>query len=239
MDCQNVRVLKETNNAVSMEVVLAQPSSPKPAIASAEKSLRSHTEIVQKLEAAEKRRSLKLEQRANVGANISNMEEVHARKAVLHGQFISATKEALDSKLEGAEEKRVKTLEELKQRVKERLDKIAEIKHNKENSAENLKLSIEEKIKAANENRDQNLQSMVARLKNHLEKVAQANATQTEELLALRAKIDQQLQNATENRAAELLKIKKLAQDEEKRVEQARLKKGELNSSNAQIDMEA
>jgi hypothetical protein len=125
MEFENV-VLKETGNSVSMEIILAEATSPKPPIREAPSSPIVDPKVIErKLDsAAQRRRSFTMEKQASLSAKISQIEQVHARKADKDNAFIKTTKDALEQKIEVAKGNKEAYLNDLKLKVKEQLDKI-------------------------------------------------------------------------------------------------------------------
>jgi DNA repair ATPase RecN len=128
MDSPSVKVLKETSNFVSMEVVLADAAaaSPRRRHDTPDKASQiTADDIERKLEsAAERRRSFNLDRQQSVAAKMAKIEEVHAKKNEMHDKFVQSTKEALEQKLEAVGEKREAYLNQLKEKVKEHLEKL-------------------------------------------------------------------------------------------------------------------
>jgi hypothetical protein len=112
--------VQEIEKAVRLDIVLSEPSAPKPAaLENVEyRSPPSAEEIQKKLDDAQKRRiSLISEKQASLAAHMSKIEDIHQRKQQQDAEFIRATKEAIDQKLETAEEKRIQQLNDLKAKV--------------------------------------------------------------------------------------------------------------------------
>ncbi|CAG0913631.1 unnamed protein product [Notodromas monacha] len=229
-------MVKEVGNAVRMDIVMSEAAAPKPAcLESPTEPTVTVEEIQKKLEdAAIRRHSLMSEKQASLAARISKIEETHKRKEEIDQQFIKSTKEALEQKLEAAEENKIKLLNDLKTRVKEELEKIMQHHQSKENEdleqAKSLMDAIQEKLETAAANRDQNLQAVVKRLKDHEEAVNRCLTSQKEQLDALKDKINSQLEKAAENRNAKLQEIKDAAKEHDKKVDAIKQKKeGEEN----------
>lgn len=157
-------------------MILAEPedgATAPPAVANRRPSTppepKSIQDIAEKLRAAEERRqSLGANKMAALQAKMQRIEEASKKKDEQTNQFIAATKEALDQKMEVHVEKREAYISDLRTKLKDHIDQVEKTRLSLEQQTDEVRQAIEEKLKTASAQRDANITKMLDRLKEHV-----------------------------------------------------------------------
>ncbi|XP_018324587.1 stathmin-1-A isoform X6 [Agrilus planipennis] len=166
-----VRCQEKTRGGLCYEVILSEPevkaAPPKRPSSPPNKNM-SIQEIEEKLKAAEERKK-QLEQNkvAALSAQIMKIEEASRKKDEQTNQFISATREALEQKMENHIGKREAFITDLKTKMKDHIENVEKTRMSLEQQCDEVRLALEEKMKIASAQRDDNIKKMLDRLKEH------------------------------------------------------------------------
>ncbi|KAH8325684.1 hypothetical protein KR067_004368 [Drosophila pandora] len=165
-----IRCQEKSRGGLSYEVILAEPA---PNVAVPKRPVTpgknvSVEEIEQKLKAAEERRiSLEAKKMADISNKLAKVEEATRKKDEITNEFITQTKEQLESKMELHVEKREAIISDLKEKLKIHSQEIEKTRETLEQQKANEQKAIEEKLKIAQSLRDENIKKMLDRLKEH------------------------------------------------------------------------
>lgn len=246
-EATEIRCQEKSKGGLSYEVILAEPAPnvtlPKRPTTPGKNV--SAEEIEQKLKAAEERRlSLEAKKMAELSAKMAKIEEASRKKDELNNEFITQTKEALETKMEQYEEKREAIISDLKEKLKTHSQEIEKTRTSLEQQKYIERIAIEEKLKTAQSLRDDNIKKMLERLKEHnTVKLAEVkNHVDTLENLKLEEKtriIENKLYTAEQNREKEIQKKLENIRKHERRAELVRQNKAALSQSNMQTDCES
>ncbi|KAH8240736.1 hypothetical protein KR026_004483 [Drosophila bipectinata] len=166
----SIRCQEKSRGGLSYEVILAEPA---PNVAVPKRPVTpgknvSVEEIEQKLKAAEERRiSLEAKKMADISNKLAKVEEATRKKDEITNEFITQTKEQLESKMELHVEKREAIISDLKEKLKIHSQEIEKTRETLEQQKANEQKAIEEKLKIAQSLRDENIKKMLDRLKEH------------------------------------------------------------------------
>ncbi|XP_030377410.1 uncharacterized protein LOC115626253 isoform X2 [Scaptodrosophila lebanonensis] len=185
-----IRCQEKSRGGLSYEVILAEPA---PNVAVPKRPVTpgknvSVEEIEQKLKAAEERRiSLEAKKMADISNKLAKVEEATRKKDEITNEFITQTKEQLESKMELHVEKREAIISDMKEKLKIHAQEIEKTRETLEQQKVNEQKAIEEKLKTAQTLRDENIKKMLNRLKEHerraeLVRQNKAQAPQTQDL---------------------------------------------------------
>ncbi|XP_023311485.1 translation initiation factor IF-2 isoform X6 [Anoplophora glabripennis] len=171
-----VRCQEKTRGGLRYEVILGEPevktAPPKKQLSP--KSSMSVQDIEEKLKAAEERRQqLESNKIAALSAKMVKIEEASRKKEEQTSQFIAATRDALEQKMELHTEKREAYITDLKTKLKDHIENVEKTRLTLEQQTDEVRSAIEEKLKSASQQRDDNIKKMLDRLKEH-EKRAEA-----------------------------------------------------------------
>ncbi|KAH8282455.1 hypothetical protein KR054_007782 [Drosophila jambulina] len=165
-----IRCQEKSRGGLSYEVILAEPA---PNVAVPKRPVTpgknvSVEEIEQKLKAAEERRiSLEAKKMADISNKLAKVEEATRKKDEITNEFITQTKEQLESKMEQHVEKREAIISDMKEKLKIHAQEIEKTRETLEQQKANEQKAIEEKLKVAQSLRDENIKKMLDRLKEH------------------------------------------------------------------------
>ncbi|KAG5897252.1 hypothetical protein JTB14_013155 [Gonioctena quinquepunctata] len=165
-----VRCQEKTRGGLRYEVIIGEPevkvSPPKKQVSP--KSSLSVQDIKDKLKAAEERRQqLEYNKMAALSAKILKIEEASRKKNEQTSEFISATRDALEQKMEIHEEKREAYMTDLKSKLKDHIENVEKTRLTLEQQTDEVRTAIEEKLKSASQQRNDNIKKMLDRLKEH------------------------------------------------------------------------
>jgi stathmin len=153
------------------EVILSEPEvkvTP-PKKAASPKNSMSVQDIEDKLKAAEERRQqLESNKIAALAAKMQKIEDASRKKDEQTSQFISATRDALEQKMENHTEKREAYITDLKTKLKDHIENVEKTRLSIEQQTDEVRSAIEEKLKTASVQRDENIKKMLERLKEHV-----------------------------------------------------------------------
>ncbi|XP_063918058.1 myosin-9 isoform X3 [Zophobas morio] len=165
-----VRCQEKTRGGLRYEVILSEPEvkATPPKKAASPKNSMSVQDIEDKLKAAEERRQqLESNKIAALAAKMQKIEEASRKKDEQTSQFISATREALEHKMENHTEKREAYITDLKTKLKDHIENVEKTRLSIEQQTDEVRSAIEEKLKTASVQRDENIKKMLERLKEH------------------------------------------------------------------------
>ncbi|XP_032591668.1 myosin-9 isoform X2 [Drosophila grimshawi] len=182
-----IRCQEKSRGGLSYEVILAEPA---PNVAVPKRPVTpgknvSVEEIEQKLKAAEERRvSLEARKMAEISIKLAKVEEATRKKDEITNEFITQTKEQLETKMEHHVEKREAIISDLKEKLKIHAQDIEKTRETLEQQKANEQKAIEEKLKTAQALRDENIKKMLDRLKEHERRaeVVRQNKAQTQDV---------------------------------------------------------
>ncbi|XP_055923519.1 stathmin isoform X5 [Eupeodes corollae] len=165
-----IRCQEKSKGGLSYEVILAEPAPnvtlPKRPVTPGRSV--SVEEIEKKLKEAEERRiSLEAKKMAEISNKLAKIEEATRKKDELNNEFITQTKEQLETKMEQHVEKREAIISDLKEKLKIHSQEIEKTRTTLEQQKFIEKEAIEEKLKTAQSLRDENIKKMLERLKEH------------------------------------------------------------------------
>ncbi|XP_070855545.1 stathmin isoform X3 [Drosophila suzukii] len=173
-----IRCQEKSRGGLSYEVILAEPA---PNVAVPKRPVTpgknvSVEEIDHKLKAAEERRiSLEAKKMADISNKLAKVEEATRKKDEITNEFISQTKEQLESKMELHVEKREAIISDMKEKLKIHAQEIEKTRETLEQQKASEQKAIEEKLKIAKFLRDENIKKMLDRLKEHIIKIMCSN----------------------------------------------------------------
>ncbi|XP_039486843.1 stress response protein NST1 isoform X1 [Drosophila santomea] len=237
-----IRCQEKSRGGLSYEVILAEPA---PNVAVPKRPVTpgknvSVEEIEQKLKAAEERRiSLEAKKMADISNKLAKVEEATRKKDEITNEFITQTKEQLESKMELHVEKREAIISDMKEKLKIHAQEIEKTRETLEQQKANEQKAIEEKLKIAQSLRDENIKKMLDRLKEHNTiKIAEIKS-QNDQLecqkLEEKARIyENKLFAAEQNREKELQKKIEKVQKLERRAELVRQNKAQAQDLDGQ-----
>ncbi|KQS70608.1 uncharacterized protein Dere_GG10389, isoform D [Drosophila erecta] len=237
-----IRCQEKSRGGLSYEVILAEPA---PNVAVPKRPVTpgknvSVEEIEQKLKAAEERRiSLEAKKMADISNKLAKVEEATRKKDEITNEFITQTKEQLESKMELHVEKREAIISDMKEKLKIHAQEIEKTRETLEQQKANEQKAIEEKLKIAQSLRDENIKKMLNRLKEHNTiKIAEIKS-QNDQLecqkLEEKARIyENKLFAAEQNREKELQKKIEKVQKLERRAEIVRQNKAQAQDLDGQ-----
>ncbi|XP_044266803.1 myosin-9 isoform X3 [Tribolium madens] len=165
-----VRCQEKTRGGLRYEVILSEPevkaTPPKKPVSP--KNSMSVQDIEDKLKAAEERRQqLESNKIAALATKMQKIEEASRKKDEQTTQFISATRDALEQKMENHTEKREAYITDLKTKLKDHIENVEKTRLSIEQQTDEVRSAIEEKLKTASVQRDENIKKMLERLKEH------------------------------------------------------------------------
>lgn len=99
---------------------------------------------------------------------MQKIEEASRKKDEQTSQFISATREALEQKMETHLGKREAYITDLKTKLKDHIENVEKTRLSLEQQADEVRTAIEDKIKNASAHRDENIKKMLDRLREHV-----------------------------------------------------------------------
>ncbi|XP_017857259.1 PREDICTED: zinc finger protein DZIP1L isoform X1 [Drosophila arizonae] len=237
-----IRCQEKSRGGLSYEVILAEPA---PNVAVPKRPVTpgknvSVEEIEQKLKAAEERRiSLEARKMAEISIKLAKVEEATRKKDEITNEFITQTKEQLETKMETHVEKREAIISDMKEKLKIHAQEIEKTRETLEQQKANEQKAIEEKLKTAQALRDENIKKMLNRLKEHntikiAEIKTQNNQLENQKLEEKARIIENKLYTAEQNREKELLKKIEKAQKLERRAEVVRQNKAQTQDMEGQ-----
>ncbi|KAM8715529.1 hypothetical protein ACLKA7_002562 [Drosophila subpalustris] len=237
-----IRCQEKSRGGLSYEVILAEPA---PNVAVPKRPVTpgknvSVEEIEQKLKAAEERRiSLEARKMAEISIKLAKVEEATRKKDEITNEFITQTKEQLETKIERHVEKREAIISDMKEKLKIHAQEIEKTRETLEQQKANEQKAIEEKLKTAQALRDENIKKMLDRLKEHntikiAEIKTQINQLETQKVEEKARIIENKLFTAEQNREKELLKKIEKAQKLERRAEVVRQNKAQTQDIDGQ-----
>ncbi|XP_022908442.1 CAP-Gly domain-containing linker protein 1 isoform X2 [Onthophagus taurus] len=199
-----VRCQEKTRGGLCYEVIIGEPDvkaiPPKKATSPQNKNM-SVQDIQDKLRAAEERRQqLEANKIASLTAKMLKIEEASRKKDEQTNQFISATREALEQKMETHLGKREAYITDLKTKLKDHIENVEKTRLTLEQQTEEVKTAIEEKLKSASAQRDENIKKMIERLREHEEQVNRVRTSNTEKFHQLDTAIQEKLEQAQNRR---------------------------------------
>ncbi|XP_015035239.2 E3 ubiquitin-protein ligase KCMF1 isoform X2 [Drosophila pseudoobscura] len=182
-----IRCQEKSRGGLSYEVILAEPA---PNVAVPKRPVTpgknvSVEEIEQKLKAAEERRiSLEAKKMADISTKLAKVDEATRKKDEITNEFITQTKEQLESKMEQHVEKREAIISDMKEKLKIHAQEIEKTRETLEQQKANEQKAIEEKLKIAQTLRDENIKKMLNRLKEHERRaeLVRQNKAQTQDM---------------------------------------------------------
>ncbi|EDW02866.1 myosin-9 isoform X4 [Drosophila grimshawi] len=237
-----IRCQEKSRGGLSYEVILAEPA---PNVAVPKRPVTpgknvSVEEIEQKLKAAEERRvSLEARKMAEISIKLAKVEEATRKKDEITNEFITQTKEQLETKMEHHVEKREAIISDLKEKLKIHAQDIEKTRETLEQQKANEQKAIEEKLKTAQALRDENIKKMLDRLKEHntikiAEIKSQNNQLENQKIEEKARIIENKLYTAEQNREKELLKKIEKVQKLERRAEVVRQNKAQTQDVDGQ-----
>ncbi|KAH8404340.1 hypothetical protein KR222_002879 [Zaprionus bogoriensis] len=237
-----IRCQEKSRGGLSYEVILAEPA---PNVAVPKRPVTpgknvSVEEIEQKLKAAEERRiSLEARKMAEISIKLAKVEEATRKKDEITNEFITQTKEQLETKMEHHVEKREAIISDMKEKLKIHAQEIEKTRETLEQQKANEQKAIEEKLKTAQALRDENIKKMLDRLKEHntikiAEIKSQINQLENQKLEEKARIIENKLFTAEQNREKELLKKIEKVQKLERRAEVVRQNKAQTQDIDGQ-----
>lgn len=105
---------------------------------------------------------------AALSANLLKIEEASRKKDEQTNQFIAATRDALEQKMETHLGKREAYITDLKTKLKDHIENVEKTRLSLEQQTNEIKSAIEEKMKTASAQRDENIKKMLERLREHV-----------------------------------------------------------------------
>lgn len=105
---------------------------------------------------------------AALSANLQKIEEASRKKDEQTTQFIAATRDALEQKMETHIGKREAYITDLKTKLKDHIENVEKTRLSLEQQTNEIKSAIEEKMKIASTQRDENIKKMLERLREHV-----------------------------------------------------------------------
>ncbi|XP_041448286.1 uncharacterized protein LOC111074865 isoform X2 [Drosophila obscura] len=182
-----IRCQEKSRGGLSYEVILAEPA---PNVAVPKRPVTpgknvSVEEIEQKLKAAEERRiSLEAKKMADISNKLAKVDEATRKKDEITNEFITQTKEQLETKMELHVEKREAIISDMKEKLKIHAQEIEKTRETLEQQKANEQKAIEEKLKIAQALRDENIKKMLNRLKEHERRaeLVRQNKAQTQDM---------------------------------------------------------
>ncbi|KAJ8978011.1 hypothetical protein NQ317_002773 [Molorchus minor] len=194
-----VRCQEKTRGGLRYEVILGEPevkaTPPKKQLSP--KSSMSVQDIEEKLKAAEERRQqLESNKIAALSAKMQKIEEASRKKDEQTSQFITATRDALEQKMEHHTEKREAYITDLKTKLKDHIENVEKTRLTIEQQTDEVRTAIEEKLKTASIQRDENIKKMLERLKEHEDQVQKVRVQNTVKLQQLDSAIQEKLGQA-------------------------------------------
>ncbi|XP_034098275.1 GRIP1-associated protein 1 isoform X1 [Drosophila sulfurigaster albostrigata] len=230
-----IRCQEKSRGGLSYEVILAEPAPnvpvPKRPVTPGKNV--SVEDIEQKLKAAEERRiSLEARKMAEISIKLAKVEEATRKKDEITNEFITQTKEQLETKMEHHVEKREAIISDMKEKLKIHAQEIEKTRETLEQQKAYEQKAIEEKLKTAQALRDENIKKMLDRLKEHntikiAEIKSQNNQLENQKLEEKARIIENKLYAAEQNREKELLKKIEKVQKLERRAEVVRQNKAQ------------
>ncbi|XP_023311483.1 myosin-9 isoform X4 [Anoplophora glabripennis] len=230
-----VRCQEKTRGGLRYEVILGEPevktAPPKKQLSP--KSSMSVQDIEEKLKAAEERRQqLESNKIAALSAKMVKIEEASRKKEEQTSQFIAATRDALEQKMELHTEKREAYITDLKTKLKDHIENVEKTRLTLEQQTDEVRSAIEEKLKSASQQRDDNIKKMLDRLKEHNEHMVEVKQSietteenrKTEKVIKLETKLTAAEQKREQELQRKLEKIK----ENEKRAEAVRQNKANI-----------
>ncbi|KAH8298006.1 hypothetical protein KR018_004384 [Drosophila ironensis] len=237
-----IRCQEKSRGGLSYEVILAEPA---PNVAGPKRPVTpgknvSVEEIEQKLKAAEERRiSLEAKKMADISNKLAKVEEATRKKDEITNEFITQTKEQLESKMELHVEKREAIISDMKEKLKIHAQEIEKTRETLEQQKANEQKAIEEKLKIAQTLRDENIKKMLDRLKEHntikiAEIKSQNDQLECQKLVEKSRIYENKLFAAEQNREKELQKKIEKVQKLERRAELVRQNKAQTQDMEGQ-----
>ncbi|XP_055923515.1 axoneme-associated protein mst101(2) isoform X1 [Eupeodes corollae] len=235
-----IRCQEKSKGGLSYEVILAEPAPnvtlPKRPVTPGRSV--SVEEIEKKLKEAEERRiSLEAKKMAEISNKLAKIEEATRKKDELNNEFITQTKEQLETKMEQHVEKREAIISDLKEKLKIHSQEIEKTRTTLEQQKFIEKEAIEEKLKTAQSLRDENIKKMLERLKEHnTVKIAeiknQIDQLETQKIEEKARIIENKLFTAEQNREKEIQKKIETVRKLERRAELVRQNKAAQQPTN-------
>lgn len=99
---------------------------------------------------------------------MQKIEEASRKKDEQTNQFIAATRDALEQKMEVHIGKREAYITDLKTKLKDHIENVEKTRLSLEQQTNEIKSAIEEKMKTASTQRDENIKKMLERLREHV-----------------------------------------------------------------------
>ncbi|XP_050745889.1 stathmin-2 isoform X3 [Drosophila biarmipes] len=237
-----IRCQEKSRGGLSYEVILAEPAPnvPVPRRPVTPGKNVSVEEIEQKLKAAEERRIfLGAKKMAEISNKLAKVEEATRKKDEITNEFITQTKEQLESKMELHLEKREAIISDMKEKLKIHAQEIEKTRESLEQQKADEQKAIEEKLKIAQFLRDENIKKMLDRLKEHNTiKIAEIKSHNDQldcQRLEEKARIyENKLFVAEQNREKELQKRIEKVQKLERRAELVRQNKAQTQELDGQ-----
>ncbi|XP_071052720.1 stathmin-2 isoform X4 [Onthophagus taurus] len=236
-----VRCQEKTRGGLCYEVIIGEPDvkaiPPKKATSPQNKNM-SVQDIQDKLRAAEERRQqLEANKIASLTAKMLKIEEASRKKDEQTNQFISATREALEQKMETHLGKREAYITDLKTKLKDHIENVEKTRLTLEQQTEEVKTAIEEKLKSASAQRDENIKKMIERLREHNERLLEVKqsigSVEDNRRSEKTIQIESKLTAAEQKREKELQKKLDAVKKNEKRAETVRQNKANLIANQA------
>lgn len=239
-EATEIRCQEKSKGGLSYEVILAEPAPnvtlPKRPVTPGRSV--SVEEIEKKLKEAEERRiSLEAKKMADISNKLAKIEEATRKKDELNNEFITQTKEQLETKMEQHVEKREAIISDLKEKLKIHSQEIEKTRTTLEQQKFIEKEAIEEKLKTAQSLRDENIKKMLERLKEHnTVKIAeiknQIDQLETQKIEEKARIIENKLYTAEQNREKEIQKKIETVRKLERRAEMVRQNKAAQQPTN-------
>lgn len=99
---------------------------------------------------------------------MQKIEDASRKKEEQTSQFIAATRDALEQKMETHVGKREAYITDLKTKLKDHIENVEKTRLSLEQQTTEIRTAIEEKMKTASAQRDENIKKMLERLREHV-----------------------------------------------------------------------
>ncbi|XP_068200339.1 uncharacterized protein stai isoform X2 [Palaemon carinicauda] len=204
-----IRCEEKSRGGMCYEVILAEPSTDKPAPVATSPRPKSMTaeEIAQKLVLAEERRkSMEASRLASVNERMSRLEDASRKREEANKQFIATTQAALEDKLDTSSNNRKAYLNGLRAKITDHLNNVDGVRKSLDEQTIELRDAIEVKMKSAEENRNENLNKMLEKLKDHEDYARKVRLSHEEAIRQLEERIQEKLAGAEAKREKVIMK---------------------------------
>ncbi|XP_011505712.1 PREDICTED: uncharacterized protein LOC105368400 [Ceratosolen solmsi marchali] len=236
-EATEIRCQEKTKGGLRYEVILAEPTAPAKCTLSPQPSPTQTANIDDKLRAAAERRlSLEANKIAALNAQLSKLEEVARKREQLNINFVNATRESLDTKMNNSEEKRDAYIADLRNKLKEHLESVERTRMCLDVQTEEVRKAVEKKVQSVTAQRDENIKKIVERLREHEEQVIRVRQGISDRIQQLEFQIQIKLNQACERRVTIERKQMKKYRNHEKRMEMVRQNKAKFQTKDDDED---